>query len=395
MALVRAACLIWLWPRADALMAPKKTARAQSRLAAAAKKQASFACVLIGCGLPGRGMGWFHGLQLVEGACPAARLTDVVEPWFLGSGAETPAGQEFGALAREWSSKYGVAFRPALDASTWAGTPLGSPRVALISGRTAENPGLFRAALDAGATHILLEKPGAPSVSELKDLAALAAAKHVPVCMGFIKNLAPYFTRALTTAQAHPGALVTLVNFNDYTEANLGECFERNSEGLLQNMAIHELALAASFFGMTAKTVADVAVDSGACDLRTIGGLTDFVKVDFTLTNLDGTRLRIVADRCGGDNCAAVVSDADGGVVLQELMVDAAAASSVAARRAAHPTWITYLLAQEPHYAALKERCAEAFVAGKVPDGVATIQVAVDALELAEYLTPILRAKLA
>ena len=31
------------------------------------------------------------------------------------------------------------------------------------AGRTADNPGFFREALGAGATHILLEKPGAPT----------------------------------------------------------------------------------------------------------------------------------------------------------------------------------------------------------------------------------------
>ena len=34
-----------------------------------------------------------------------------------------------------------------------------------------DNPGFFRQALKAGATHILLEKPGAPTVGELEAMA--------------------------------------------------------------------------------------------------------------------------------------------------------------------------------------------------------------------------------
>jgi hypothetical protein len=43
--------------------------------------------VLVGCGAPGRGMGWYHAEQLLKGKCPSAVLKYIVEPWFLGSGA--------------------------------------------------------------------------------------------------------------------------------------------------------------------------------------------------------------------------------------------------------------------------------------------------------------------
>ena len=182
-------------------------------------------------------------------------------------------------------------------------------------------------------------------------------------------------------------------SLNDYTEESLGECFERNAEGMLKNMAIHELALAATFFGMTADSIADVAVDAGNCDCRTIGAYTDFAKIDFTLTNTAGGKLRIVADRCGGDGCFASVADGSE-VVFEAEMVDADRAARVAARQAEHPDWIGYLITQEDEYKDLKERCAAAALAGTFPEGVADIGVAVDALKLAEYLTPVLQKKL-
>ena len=72
---------------------------------------------LVGCGVPKRGMGcvatrrstladlaeclplrsWYHGVQMIDGRVPSGRLTDVVEPWFLGAGADSDAGKEFKA----------------------------------------------------------------------------------------------------------------------------------------------------------------------------------------------------------------------------------------------------------------------------------------------------------
>lgn len=42
--------------------------------------------VLVGCGTPKRGMGWYHAVQMIKGKCPAAKLCYVVEPWFMGAG---------------------------------------------------------------------------------------------------------------------------------------------------------------------------------------------------------------------------------------------------------------------------------------------------------------------
>ena len=42
--------------------------------------------VMVGCGAPNRGMGWYHAVQMLEGRVPSAALCYVVEPWFLGPG---------------------------------------------------------------------------------------------------------------------------------------------------------------------------------------------------------------------------------------------------------------------------------------------------------------------
>ena len=42
--------------------------------------------VLVGCGAPKRGMGWYHAVQMIKGKCPSAKLCYIVEPWFMGPG---------------------------------------------------------------------------------------------------------------------------------------------------------------------------------------------------------------------------------------------------------------------------------------------------------------------
>ena len=43
--------------------------------------------ILVGCGVPKRGMGWYHAKQMLEGQVPSAKLSAIVEPFFLGPGA--------------------------------------------------------------------------------------------------------------------------------------------------------------------------------------------------------------------------------------------------------------------------------------------------------------------
>ena len=42
--------------------------------------------ILVGCGCPLRGMGWYHAVQMLGDEVPHAKLCHVVEPWFLGAG---------------------------------------------------------------------------------------------------------------------------------------------------------------------------------------------------------------------------------------------------------------------------------------------------------------------
>merc|ERR1719145_158181 len=157
--------------------------------------------VLVGCGLPNRGMGWYHAVQMLEGRCPSASLDYIIEPWFLGKGAEGPGGPEFNEWADATKTKYGTVF----------GTSVGDlpdpkqPRVALVSGRTADNPRLLGECIDAGCKCIYLEKPGAPTVEELQSMKEQAEEAGIDVLMGYNKNVCKYVRETREFAETVPG----------------------------------------------------------------------------------------------------------------------------------------------------------------------------------------------
>ena len=82
-----------------------------------------------------------------------------MEPWFLGGGKDSDAGKEFKEWADASEAKYGVKFASSLEELP----PPAAPRLALISGRTADNPRLLTESIAMGSKCIYLEKPGAPT----------------------------------------------------------------------------------------------------------------------------------------------------------------------------------------------------------------------------------------
>merc|ERR1740117_1035104 len=279
-------------------------------------------------------MGWYHGKQMLDGSCPSAKLTTVVEPYFLGDGADSPPGKTFKAWADEMTAKHGTKFVKSIG-----DVEIKGPTLALISGRTADNPRLLKEVIEAGATHVFLEKPGAPSVKEPQEMRAYAASKGVPVYMGYNKNVTPYVQKAIEFERKTPGASTTFVHLNAYKTEELGECFERNAEGMLKNMAIHELAVLATYYGVT------------------VEGVEKFKSL---------TPEPALQKHC--DEMA-----------LKD------------------PDMMPYFVLQHDDYIKLKETATSHILSGAAgaPPGMATIDIAVETLRVAEYLTPYLQKALA
>jgi predicted dehydrogenase len=173
-----------------------------------------------------------------------------------------------------------------------------------------------------------LEKPGAPTVAELDAMRSEAAAAGVSVLMGYNKNVCKFVSRARDYAAEHGGE-ITFVSNNTYenTPESLGECFERNAEGMLKNMAIHELALLVSFYDVTVENIASCVADKDFSSCQTLKGpssgkdFTDFDKIKFTIATKTGKTVSVQADRCGGDTSYAKVEQ-DGVEVFRHSMPD-------------------------------------------------------------------------
>merc|ERR1711971_1139820 len=146
---------------------------------------------------------------------------------------------------------------------------------------------------------------------------------------GYNKNVCKYVRKTREFAETVPGSHVTFVSNNAYenTPESLGECFERNREGMLKNMAIHELALLVSFYDVTVENVESVEADREFSSMQTLKGpsgndFTDFDKIKFTIKTKTGKEVSVQADRCGGDVSWGMVSDANGKELFRHSMPD-------------------------------------------------------------------------
>lgn len=366
-----------------------------------AARQASV--VLVGCGRPLKSMGWYHAEQLLAGRCPSAALKYVVEPFYMSEGAKNISGyDDFQSWRKTIEDKDAVAFfemvkevpPPANDES----------RMAIISARTSDNPALFDSCLDIGCKTIFLEKPGAPTVKELEEMKLKADEAGTSVFMGFNKNVSNYLTRTREFADASDAKCdVTFLHNNAYenTEEELAECFERNAEGMLKNMAIHELAILATFYDTSVDNIATVEADKEYSSCKTLRGpasgdmFTDFDKIKFKITTKNGKEASVAADRCGGDDSVGIVTNAATGDELARfVMPDEEAVTNIANLERLYPGAQPYFFTQDPDYCVVKERVARNCVDGIEAEGVASLDVAIESLKVAEYLTPLLQEQL-
>ena len=248
---------------------------------------------------------------------------------------------------------------------------------------------------------IYLEKPGAPTVGELEAMKKQAADAGVKVLMGYNKNVCKYVSKVRTHAATVSGSHVTFVSNNTYENnaASLGECFERNREGMLKNMAIHELALLVSFYDVSVDNIKSVTADKEFSSCQTLAGpsgkeFTDFDKIKFTINTKSGKAVSVQADRCGGDTSYAFVADSSGKEVFRHSMPDEEDKANVDVLMKKYPGAMPYFFSQDPDYITVKERAAAFCAGGTEPTGVATIEIACETLRVAEYLTPLLTKQL-
>jgi len=360
--------------------------------------------LLVGCGCPLKSMGGYHALQILDNRVPDATLKYIVEPWYFSAEAKNAPGyDEFHSWRKEQEeSKAGIVFYSKV--SDVPSPTEGELRLAVISARTADNPALLEACVDVGSKAIYLEKPGATKVEELEAMRDKANQANVKVYMGFNKNVSRYLDLSRDFARNQKCKCdVTFLHNNNYknTKEELSECFERNSEGMLKNMAIHELAICVTYYGVTVEKISKVTADKEFSSMQTLTGpssgkqFTDFDRLKFKIVTTDGVEINVAADRCGGDDSVGIVSDAQTGNELARFsMPDKETIANISTLREKYGDAMHYFFTQDPDYLKLKTLVVNNFVHGIPAIGVADIDIAIETLKVAEYLTPILQEQL-
>ena len=121
---------------------------------------------------------------------------------------------------------------------------------------------------------------------------------------------------------------------------------------------------------------------------------TDFDKAKFTIATKTGKAVSVQADRCGGDVSYAKVSDIGGNELFRHSMPDEEDKANVSVLEAKYPGAMPYFFSQDPDYVTVKERVAKLCVTGEEAKDIATIDIAIAALEVGEYLTPLMKEEL-
>jgi hypothetical protein len=231
-----------------------------------ASAAAEIPVVVFGVGAPKASIGWVHVRQLLDGdAGPHGRLTAVVSRslylTYTSQSATPDKSDEELEVVRAQARllqelvahrvqifETGARARAAgaLRPPQQRGGEGPAPLMAILAGRTGDREMSALEAMEGGATHLLLEAPGAADERTLRRLRGEATRRGVKLVVGYHQHVAPHVTDALVAINklwAHDavsGTASLLLEHND----NVGEgsralerAFRADSEGLVRSIA--------------------------------------------------------------------------------------------------------------------------------------------------------------
>jgi len=370
------------------------------------ERSQSLHVVCIGCGAPDKGMGWFHLTQLLQES--RVRVQSVVEPWFLGPSCkdDSPDLRAFQAFQESVVHEHPeISFVAAIEDLPNPGTELGdaaAPILAVFATRTNLLKDSFVAACNKGITHAYLEKPGAGTAEQMKEIQETACRNNVCVMVGYNKCVSDYVQDALEEFRRHPVRLVTLEHNNPF-EPDSRELKDFSAgpgnEGLVHNMLCHELATAALYFGMSCSCISSLTLDTKRSKVfSNAHGTRDWQQLAFRVS-LAGSALELefFANRCGGDFSCLHLADEDesnnNGKRNRHSSFRLPSESHeqwMMEVRAKSPNIRGYFLLQAPDYRRLKNKYVDHILSRRqgVPSGGVDIPVALEVLRLADFIAP-------
>ena len=269
--------------------------------------------IIVDCGLPKQSLGWFHLMQFLDMSNINVRA--VVEPFYLDKAKCPYPPQSFVDLISVLQDLDVECVRSLGQLNACQRQTL-----FVLAGRIDKNPQYFRECIAVGATHILLEPPGAPSIGELKTMSNVADMRGVHVYMNYHRVCSPYIENAVTLSQSIPKSHIFFCHNQNYTRQDLHRVVTCHPEGMIRSMASHELAVMVKLLKMTTESVKNFKVNTNKlfsekqtfCDKSNGKELSDFSRIAFKIVTTNGRSVSVMADRCGGIVSFAVVKSIAG-----------------------------------------------------------------------------------
>ena len=356
--------------------------------AADSQKDNSIDVVIVGCGP--KSVGWFHLMQFLDMQNVFVRA--VVEPYYLDERKCPYPPQSFVNLV-VMLDEMGIK----CVAHVGQLNTLRRPTLCVISGRTHDNPGLYRECIGLGASHIYLETPGAPTIEQLQDMQSLAAIRGVEVYMGYQRLCASYINKAVSLSRSIPKSHVFFCHNETYPSEDLNLVFGRRPEGIIMSMAAQELAVFVTQFGVKDDEVEAFKVNTKRVfsDRQTFyitesgTKLTDFSRVAFKITTKNRKSASVMADRCGGIVNFAVVKSHTGKELQRFQSHDESQVLMLQSELREDKDISRQFLIESDEFMELKKRIVRNILGGDSRRylGLASIQDGIDIMALADYCT--------
>lgn len=345
--------------------------------------------VVVGCGP--KSVGWFHLMQFLD--MPNVIVRAVVEPFYFDKSKCPYPPQSFidlvimlddmGIRCVNHVGQLGVFSQQTL---------------CVVSGRTGDNPRLFRECIGIGASHIYLESPGAPTIDQLKDMQSLAETRGVEVYMGYQRICASYIQKAVSLSRSVPKSHVFFCHNEIHQSKELNLVVSQHPEGMISSMAIQELAVLVTQFGVKASEIATFKVNTNRLfserltfyDENHDNTVTDFSRVAFKITTKNRRQsVSIMADRCGGIVSFAVVKSHSGKDLQRFQSLDEDQVSMVQSDLREDKEISKQAVIESEEYLELKRRVVKRMISVESLRslGLVSIRDGIEIMELANYCT--------
>lgn len=275
--------------------------------------------------------------------------------------------------------------------------PKSAKLLCIVAGKAEDNPRNFRECINLGATHVYLEPPGAPTSSQLRDMATLAKLRNVQVYMGYQRLCSSYIQNAVEFSRSVPKSHIFFCHNEGYSSTNLAQVVARNPEGMMLSMACQELAVLTTQYKIAAGDVYKFKVNCNrlfsekAAFMNGNVKIVDLIRVAFKITTKQGKTVSVMTDRCGGLVSFAVVKSHRGEELKRFQSLTEGQVIDCENRLKRDRVLVPNFVVEKDEYVELKGRVLEHIFANSGTEDASqiipmlTIQDGVDVMMLAEY----------